>query len=321
MSERIPLPPFPNGWFKICFSDELERGQVLPVHQFGRELAVYRGADGAARAIDAHCPHIGAHLGYGKVEDNAVVCPFHAWKFDGATGRCVGIPYATKIPTRAEVHAWPVLERNGYVAVWHHTAGEAPTFDIPEVPETSDPAFYKYRRVRWEVSTHLQEIYENAVDVTHFTHVHGMDVQKVHWTPDGAHVALHLDLKRDADVQTNTEGETKFRSYMWGPGLSLTRVTGKISGVSVQTLTPLDEERIEIVHTYYAAHEQQISAAELDGFFAFYASDWELDFNLWNHKIFRPRPLLAEGDGDVGRYRRWYRQFYSDPVAVEIEER
>ena len=104
---------------------------------------------------------------------------------------------------------------------------------------------------------------------------------------------------------------------MYGPGLSLTRVTGKMAGVSIQTLTPLDDEVCEVVHTYYAKKSEPASQAELEGFFDFYASDWELDFKLWNQKIYRPQPLLAENDGDVGRFRRWYKQFYSTDLGID----
>jgi phenylpropionate dioxygenase-like ring-hydroxylating dioxygenase large terminal subunit len=317
--KRIPLPPFPNGWFKVCFTDELGPGAVVPIHEFGQDLVVFRGEDGRARVLDAYCAHLGAHLGHGgKVKGNGIVCPFHAWRYDGDSGRCSEIPYAKKIPAKAEVRAWPAMERNGYVAVWHHVEGKPPEFDIPVVPEVSDADYYFYKRRRWQIDTHLQEVYENAVDVKHFNHVHGMDVLKVNWIPDGPHVTLELDIKRDATVQTDEAAQTSFRSFMWGPGLSLTRVSGKMQGVSVQTLTPVDDEKVEICHSYYARRSIPLSQAELEGFFDFYASDWELDFNLWNHKVFRPRPLLAEGDGDIGRYRRWYKQFYSEDVKVDF---
>ena len=45
------------------------------------------------QSIDAFCPHLGAHLGYGGlVEESTIRCPFHAWRFDG-TGACVEVPY------------------------------------------------------------------------------------------------------------------------------------------------------------------------------------------------------------------------------------
>ncbi|MFN2425072.1 MAG: Rieske 2Fe-2S domain-containing protein, partial [Candidatus Binatia bacterium] len=64
-SPRYPMTPFPDGWFQVAYSDELEAGQVEPLHYFGRDYVLFRGADGEARVFDAFCPHLGAHLGYG----------------------------------------------------------------------------------------------------------------------------------------------------------------------------------------------------------------------------------------------------------------
>ena len=315
--KRIPLPHSPNGWFKVVFSDELEVGAVLSVHQFGKDLVVYRGEDGAAHVLDAYCAHLGAHLGVGgKVVGSEIQCPFHGWRYDGS-GRCTDVPYAKKIPALARVRSWEIREQNGYVMAWHHAEDKPPSFEIPPIPEFSDPGYYKYKRVRWDLQTHIQEMYENAVDIQHFAHVHAMQIEKVNWDGDGPIATLVLDLKRDAAVQSNAEGETSFRSFMYGPGLSLTRVTGKMAGVSIQTLTPIDDEKCEVVHTYYAKKSEPAGKAELEAFFDYYASDWELDFGLWNTKVYRPQPLLAENDGDVGRFRRWYKQFYSTDVGID----
>ena len=37
--------------------------------------------DGAYYAINDSCPHMGASLAPGYVEDGAVMCPWHAWRF------------------------------------------------------------------------------------------------------------------------------------------------------------------------------------------------------------------------------------------------
>ena len=34
------------------------------------------------------------------------------------------------------------------------------------------------------------------------------------------------------------------------------------------------------------------------------------DFDIWNHKTSLDKPVLAKGDGPVGTYRKWARQFY-----------
>jgi nitrite reductase (NADH) small subunit len=64
----------------------------LPDHQgktfavAGKLIALFRCGD-QVHAIDDMCPHMGASLAAGHVEDGIVTCPWHAWRFrldDGA---------------------------------------------------------------------------------------------------------------------------------------------------------------------------------------------------------------------------------------------
>jgi hypothetical protein len=34
------------------------------------------------------------------------------------------------------------------------------------------------------------------------------------------------------------------------------------------------------------------------------------DFPIWENKLFRAQPALAEGDGPIAEFRRWAAQFY-----------
>jgi len=317
VQERFPLPAFPNGWFKVCYSDELRPGEVRRVHVVGRELVAFRGEDGRAHVLDAYCPHLGAHLAVGgRVVGDTIRCPFHGWRFEGASGRCVEVPYARKIPPKAEVACWPALEQNGFVASWFHAEAKPPEWTPPAIPETADPGYHLWGRRRWELSAHLQDLYENGFDVAHFRTLHGMDVKGVNLTAEGPVMKLHLEFGREAAAQSSAEGMAVIRSFMWGPGLSLTRVAGLLDGVSVQSLTPIDPGKMELTHNYYVRNDSNPEA--VSGFFDYYAKDWELDMPLWNTKLFRPKPVLAEGDGDIGRFRKWYRQFYSEPVEVDF---
>ena len=69
-----------EGWYWAMRSSGLKRGRILPFNFFGRELALYRTDDGCVVALDAYCPHMGAHLAEGEVEGNSIRCLFHYWK-------------------------------------------------------------------------------------------------------------------------------------------------------------------------------------------------------------------------------------------------
>ena len=71
--------------------------QVTSVQALGQNLAVFRGSNGRVMTVDAYCPHLGANLAAGGVvKGNCIECPFHGWKFDGISGKCVDIPYEKK---------------------------------------------------------------------------------------------------------------------------------------------------------------------------------------------------------------------------------
>lgn len=53
-------------------------GQAFAVN--GRMVAVFK-EKGKFLAIDDMCPHMGASLAEGHVEDGIVACPWHAWRF------------------------------------------------------------------------------------------------------------------------------------------------------------------------------------------------------------------------------------------------
>ena len=102
---RYPFTPYPNGWFRLAYSHEVARSSIRRISAVGQELIVFRGEDGRAHVLDAHCLHLGADLAAGgKVEGNIVVCPFHNWQFAG-DGQCVKIPHCEKIPKKAVTRA------------------------------------------------------------------------------------------------------------------------------------------------------------------------------------------------------------------------
>lgn len=58
-------------------------GTAFPVD--GRMVAVFNDG-GQYQAIDDFCPHMGASLAGGHLEDGVVTCPWHAWRFKVCDG-------------------------------------------------------------------------------------------------------------------------------------------------------------------------------------------------------------------------------------------
>jgi len=75
----------------VAYADEIRPGECKVVSVDGRFVALFN-IDGAFYATSNACPHKGGPLGDGQLFGNLVKCPWHEWKFNVATGECVGAP-------------------------------------------------------------------------------------------------------------------------------------------------------------------------------------------------------------------------------------
>lgn len=70
---------------KVGTVDEIPPGQGKQVTVNGRAIAVFNVA-GTFHALDNTCPHRGAPLAEGEVEEQEVICPWHGARFSLTTG-------------------------------------------------------------------------------------------------------------------------------------------------------------------------------------------------------------------------------------------
>lgn len=296
---RFPFP-VPNGWFIVARADEIAPGQLKPLHYFGRDLVLFRTADGTPRVLGAYCPHLGAHLAAGgKVVGDTVQCPFHGWRFDGASGACVEVPYddVDYIPRTAAARVYPTIERNHMIWAWHHLEGGEPFYDVPQVPEFHDPDWLPIVVREFEIATCCQEMAENNVDAAHFRYVHGTEaIPEQDFVVDGYYkraVALDGLFVREG----------------YGLGLGVLRVQGMTTFLS--STTPIDEENLHCRWIFTAPRSLGEKAAEeaADRFVAGVSQD----FPIWENKIYKDPPVLRPSEKGISEHRRWCQQFYSHP--------
>lgn len=309
MSGRFPFP-LPNGWFQVAHADEVAPGEIRRLHYFDRELVLYRSESGAAHVLDAHCPHLGAHLGVGgAVVGERIRCPFHAWEFDG-DGRCARVPYAKKIPPKARLRSWPLLERNGMLWVHFHKDGAAPSWEPPEVPEYASPDWTDYWRREWVIESCAQEMAENSVDPAHFKYVHRTaHLPEAEARADGHvfHVDMGYPIQMGEQLQ---QGRIAIDCYGFGVGVS--RFRGIVDTTVVVSGTPIDEGRLHHRLSFLVKKRDSAEATEGLGqaFIAEISRQFEEDKPIWEAKVHLERPALCDGDGPIGLLRRWGRQFY-----------
>ena len=115
-------------WTEIAQTADLDKPRPLvPVELGGKRYVLFRDEDGHLGLIGRHCPHRGADLCYGRLEDNGLRCPFHGWHFD-RTGQCVeqpAEPEGSKMHTQIKVPMIPVREENGVIYAMPHVTEDA----------------------------------------------------------------------------------------------------------------------------------------------------------------------------------------------------
>jgi phenylpropionate dioxygenase-like ring-hydroxylating dioxygenase large terminal subunit len=306
---RFPFPAYPNGWSRVGLTDELAAGDVRPIRYFGRDLVLFRTESGCPRVLDAHCRHLGAHLGHGgKVDGEGLRCPFHAWCWDGE-GRCTDIPYAERIPKNARIGAWPVCERNGFIFMFHDAESRPPEEEVPEIPEYGDLEWTPYERLRWKIRSRLYDMGENAVDDIHFRYLHGAASLPQTVRGDVRGKSSNLSTMKLDTPQGQIEGSIESTGV---PGMGLVYVRGICDTLIVITTTPIDGEYVDQMFCYTQKlgedeGKQRLAAALL--------RDLEKQINedivVFEHKKYLTRPLLLKEDGPIGEYRRTGRNRYS----------
>ncbi len=313
--------PIPFGWFAVAMADEIDAGEIRTLQYFGTEFVIWRGEDGALRAVDPICPHLGAHLGVNsEVIGNDLRCPFHHWTFNGEGG-VTGIPYTKVIAPsmkRSCLPPWPVQESDGVIYVWYHPHKEAPKWELAKLPVCDDGEWVEAARHEWVINIHIQEITENGQDHAHFAAVHGV--------PGAPSAEFKLDgwQRRNtivAEMNTPRGPMTgKIDITAVGPGQSITEYTDVTHVLQVQQATPIDAEHTQIRWQLY--HPPGISEGKMrvtQARMRDLAKQIEQDIPIWNRKVFLERPLLVQGDGPLLAYRRQYAKFYADSPEMASE--
>jgi len=164
---------FINFWYVAATSADIT-DQPYNMQMLGQKFVLFRDSAGAAHCLSDICIHRGAGLSLGKVVNDCIECPYHGWQFNGS-GTCTRIPSAgpaVRIPGRAKVDSYPVIERYGLVHVF-----------LGDLPESERPAIMKiteWDRNDWRFSNSVvydwainyMRSTENALDPAHAEFVH-----------------------------------------------------------------------------------------------------------------------------------------------------
>lgn len=161
-----------NCWYVACTPDEFV-AKPLGRQICGTHLVFYRNDQDKVVALEDFCPHRGAPLSLGYVEDGDLVCGYHGLKM-GANGKTKSMP-KQRVGGFPCVKNYPVEERYGFVWIWMGDASKATSDAIPLL-EWADNDEWAYGGGLYHINCDHKLMIDNLMDLSHETYVHSTSI-------------------------------------------------------------------------------------------------------------------------------------------------
>ena len=255
-------PMYINFWYPVCIAEELANDAPLRARILGLQFVAFRDAEGQAHVLADTCVHRGGSLSRGKIVDGHVACPYHGWRFNGA-GHCAHIPSVkegARLPARAKVDSYPVVERYGIIFAFLGDQPEQDRIPIYQIPEWDKEGWRASGLVTFDLDAYFERSVENGLDPVHNEFVHKLQ-GNIRFRPE--HMSIDSDTwgtKVSVAMEPPKPGTTKLEylrndddpshfgasSYHYGPNILVTRISLSKDNCFVQYFF---EQPIDASHT------------------------------------------------------------------------
>ncbi|MEK1904582.1 MAG: aromatic ring-hydroxylating dioxygenase subunit alpha [Pseudomonas sp.] len=161
-----------NAWYVACTADEIAE-KPLGRQICNEKIVFYRGQAGRVAAVEDFCPHRGAPLSLGFVQDGQLVCGYHGLVM-GCDGKTVSMP-GQRVQGFPCNKGYPVEERYGFIWVWPGEPSQADPALIHHL-EWADHPDWAYGGGLYHIQCDYRLMVDNLMDLTHETYVHASSI-------------------------------------------------------------------------------------------------------------------------------------------------
>jgi len=274
---------FRRYWTPIALASQVETPDGAPVRAryCGEDYVIFCDTKGRLGLMDELCPHRGASLALGRVEECGIRCLYHGWKFD-VEGRLLESPNYKNENFKAKFRApaYPVREAGGLI--WGYFGPSESVPPLPDYAFLDAPATHRNIE-RIDINCNYLQLLEGGMDSSHVGILHA-DVAKPGWWSNSGERNTDLlnpgalasdDDAPELDIES-TEFGFHYAAFRKLPGggrsvrivpfiLPNARVIPAQARVATLFEVPLDDENTStyiIVHAkepYARAHHRSIS--------------------------------------------------------------
>ena len=175
-----------DAWYIAAWAHEVGEAPLARTI-LGEQLVLYRDRTGKAGALEDRCCHRGTPLRFGTVVEGGLQCGYHGMVFD-CSGGCVSIPGQARIPPRAKVRSFPLVEKDEFLWIWMGDPEKADTARIIDYPFHNDYKKWPHRHEVYHVKSSYKLMVDNLMDMTHLAYVHKSTI-------GGSKASTHVEAK------------------------------------------------------------------------------------------------------------------------------
>ena len=190
-----------NAWYIAGWANEVVDKPVAR-RILDEPVVMFRDRHGKAAALVDRCCHRAAPLSLGQVTDAGLECGYHGLTFD-CSGRCVLIPGQEKIPQKAGVRSYPLVEKDEFLWIWMGDSEKADPSLILDYPYHNDYKQWPHKHGLYHVKCNYMLLVDNLMDLTHIGYIHAKTI--------GGNPMTHVK----AEMETSpTENGLRFLRWM-----------------------------------------------------------------------------------------------------------
>ncbi|SAK96668.1 Rieske (2Fe-2S) protein [Caballeronia hypogeia] len=154
-------------WHPVAFAADIA-DKPFRATLLDEALVVFRSNGTLVAARDV-CPHRGAPLSQGWVEDGNLVCPYHGLAY-GGDGKCKHIPSQEGGPIPERLCLTTYAAQEAYGLVWVSLGGGAQP--LPDFPAWNTEGFQQILPPSIDIKASAGRQTEGFIDVAHFAWIH-----------------------------------------------------------------------------------------------------------------------------------------------------
>jgi phenylpropionate dioxygenase-like ring-hydroxylating dioxygenase large terminal subunit len=327
--KQIP-PLLTNTWVFIGYVNEVKNETVKSVTYMNKNLILWKSKAGVISLQDAYCPHMGAHLGFGKVHEENLICAFHKRSFNN-DGICIGRGKKNK--------SYPLSQIQHLIFAWF--GEDTPSWHMPNFfigfPNDSSLEWKIFKSKKMNYDFHPKDLLDNTVDALHFKTFHKQCIsyKPIEILKFSAYYFISKVVflgnpnmkmgKKDMELELITES--------YGPCTLVVNSTVKVlnqkfifkflflctplvndntdytlavcSVVDTKNI-PLTRRILEYIYNYYAFYMQ--------------VKEFKKESNIiWKNKTYLATPDLSEKETAMLMYTKWYEKFYIKTIEKNKE--